>query len=63
MMDHRVPLGSGWAHKAIERNEIAEQWAKKGAGASSADWLPREEDSITTLAHEFPSFPDCVLTE
>jgi hypothetical protein len=36
----------------IEGNEVADRWAKEGAGASSgAEWLPREEASITTHAH------------
>jgi ribonuclease HI len=38
-------------HKGIEGNEVADQWAKEGAGASGAECLPREEASITTLAH------------
>jgi ribonuclease HI len=38
-------------HKGIEGNEVADQWAKEGAEASGAEYLPREEESITTLAH------------
>jgi ribonuclease HI len=39
-------------HNEIEGNEVADRWAKAGAaGALDADWLPREEESITTLAH------------
>jgi ribonuclease HI len=39
-------------HKGVEGNEAADRWAKAGAaGALGADWLPREEESITTLAH------------
>jgi ribonuclease HI len=38
-------------HKGIEGNEVADRWAKEGAGASGAERLPREEESITTLAH------------
>jgi ribonuclease HI len=38
-------------HKGIEGNEVADQWAKEGAGASGAEHLPQEEESITTLAH------------
>jgi ribonuclease HI len=38
-------------HKGVEGNEVADRWAKEGAGASSAERLPRKEESITTLAH------------
>jgi ribonuclease HI len=38
-------------HRGIEGNEVADQWAKEGAGASGAEHLPQEEESITTLAH------------
>jgi ribonuclease HI len=38
-------------HRGIEGNEVADQWAKEGAGASGAEHLPPEEESITTLAH------------
>jgi ribonuclease HI len=38
-------------HKGIEGHQEAHQWAKEGAEASGAEYLPREEVSITTLAH------------
>jgi ribonuclease HI len=38
-------------HRGIEGNEVADQLAKEGAGASGAEHLPQEEESITTLAH------------
>jgi hypothetical protein len=39
-------------HKGIEGNEVADRWAKEGAEAlSGAEWLPRAEESITTLGH------------
>jgi ribonuclease HI len=38
-------------HKGVEGNEVADQWAKEGAEATGAEHLPREEESITTLAH------------
>jgi hypothetical protein len=38
-------------HKGIEGNEVADQWAKDGAEASGAEYLPRQEESINTLAH------------
>jgi ribonuclease HI len=38
-------------HKGIEGNEVADQWAKEGAEAMGAEHLPRDEESITTLAH------------
>jgi ribonuclease HI len=38
-------------HKGVEGNEVADQWAKDGAGYSGAERLPREEESITSLAH------------
>jgi hypothetical protein len=38
-------------YKGIEGNEIANQWAKEGAGALGAERLPKEEESITTLTH------------
>jgi ribonuclease HI len=38
-------------HKGVEGNETADQWAKEAAEALGADRLPREDESITTLAH------------
>jgi hypothetical protein len=46
-MDYRAPL-SHW----IEENEVADGWAKnKGEAPRDADRLPREDASITTIAH------------
>jgi hypothetical protein len=39
-------------HEGVEGNEVADRWAKAGAaGALGTDWLPRQEESTTTLAH------------
>jgi hypothetical protein len=51
-------------HKGIEGNEVADRWAQEGAEAlSGAEWLPRAEESITTLGHVARGITEAKWTE